>query len=94
MCQELWCIDLDMGYSNHLGLYRLMSYVTGYEWDDVSGTLVSSSSDDSSGGAFAVLSPRLFHTNLSLLYYTIFFQMCKAHFIGYSPQVSYILKLN
>ncbi|XP_046721051.1 IQ motif-containing protein H [Silurus meridionalis] len=32
---------------------------------------------------FAVMSSRLFHTNLSMVHYSVFFQMCKAHGIGF-----------
>ena len=32
---------------------------------------------------FAVLSTQLLHTNLAVLHYTVFFQMCRAHAIGW-----------
>ena len=85
MCQDLWCVDLDLTYSNNLALYKLMSYLTGYQLDVESGVLHSSNSETPH---YAVLTPHLYHTNLSLYYHSIFFQMCKAHFIGYDPKVS------
>ena len=82
LSQELWAVDLDLGYSNHLALQRLLGYVTGATVEPDSGQLVVGSSP-----RFAVLSPRLYHTNLSVVHYSVFFQMCKAHHIGYNAKV-------
>ena len=86
MTQELWAVDLDLGYSNHLALQRLLGYVTGATVDPTSGQLVVDS-----GPRFAVMSPRLYHTNLPVVHYPVFFQMCKAHHIGYNTLVSAVL---
>ena len=88
--QELWCVDIDLSYSNHLALYNLMAYVTGCKLDIHSGALLSKY-DEVDRSRYAVLAPHLYHTNLSLLYHHTFFQMCKAHLIGYDPKVYYTL---
>lgn len=46
---------------------------------------------------FAILSTRLLHSNLSVIHYSVFFQMCRAHGIGfdmkvYKPAVYHVLR--
>ena len=81
--QELWAVDLDIGYSNHLALLRLLCYVTGATVDPRSGQLVVDG-----GPRFAVLSPRVYHSSLPVVHYPVFFQMCKANHIGYDAMVT------
>ena len=83
MSQELWAVDLDLGLSDHLSLHHLTNYLTGVKYDVEDGTLSLPSGEP----CYVILAPRLLHTNLSLLYFNIFFQMCKAHLIGFDPRV-------
>ena len=76
-------MDLELGYSNHLALLRLLGYVTGATMEPGNGQLMVES-----GPRFAVLSPRVYHTNLPVIHYPVFFQMCKAHRIGYDAKVT------
>lgn len=65
-----------------------MTYITGYQLQPASGTLTKKEECcNEEQHRHVVLSPNLFHTNLSPLYHSIFFQMCKAHYIGYDPTV-------
>ena len=41
-----------------------------------------------SAGRYCVMSTRLLHTNLAVVHYSVFFQMCRAHGIGYDIKVS------
>ena len=84
LSQELWAVDLDLGYSDHLALQQLLSYVTGLRGDWGRGQLAL----PEGGARWAILTPHLQHTNLSVVQYPIFFQMCRAHHIGYDPNVS------
>ena len=83
LVQELWAVDLDLGYSNHLALLRLLRYVTGATVDPGNGHLMVDGIP-----RFAVVSARLHHSSLPLIHHPVFFQMCKANCIGYNAQVT------
>ena len=76
-------MDLDLGYSNTLALLQLLGYVTGATVDPESGQLVVDGVP-----RFAVLSPRVYHSSLPVVHYPVFFQMCKANYIGYDAKVT------
>ena len=78
-------MDLDLGYSDYLALQQLLSYVTGATIDQSSGQLVVGDEV-----RFAVVSPHVYHSNLSLIHSSVFFQMCRAHQIGYDSKVLYL----
>ncbi|KAM4675920.1 IQ domain-containing protein H [Discoglossus pictus] len=96
--QQIWAIDLDLHYSDQLAMTQLILYLTNGKLDCINSCLdvppaprkpersrhraqTIQTPPDSS--RVAVLSSRLIHTNLSVVYYNVFFKMCKAHGIGY-----------
>ncbi|XP_073425008.1 IQ domain-containing protein H isoform X1 [Dendrobates tinctorius] len=95
--QEIWATDLDLCYSDQLAMTQLLLYLTNGTLDCRSSRLtvplvpkkVRRSRHNAQPAEtiilerVAVLSTRMVHTNLSLVYYNVFFQMCKAHGIGY-----------
>ncbi|XP_018408321.1 PREDICTED: IQ domain-containing protein H [Nanorana parkeri] len=96
--QQIWATDLDLCYSDQLAMTQLMLYLTNGTLDCTNSQLNVPSAYKKMDrprhrdqtvetprvcSRVAVLSTRLFHTNLSLVYYNVFFQMCKAHGIGY-----------
>ncbi|XP_067276603.1 IQ motif-containing protein H isoform X2 [Pseudorasbora parva] len=98
--QQVWAIDLDLGYSNQLAMTQLMLMMTRGTLDcrtskfdaspivrDVKSSVrlkgVKTKDLTSVTSRFAVMCTRLLHTNLSLVYYSTFFLMCKAQGIGY-----------
>nr|XP_020665679.1 IQ domain-containing protein H isoform X1 [Pogona vitticeps] len=102
MRQQVWALDLDLHYSDHLALTQVLLYVT-------NGTLDCRLScfqvqliprkpkasrpqkEQLQAGPLVkrhvVMSSSIMHANLSLIYYNVFLQMCKAHGIGYDVQV-------
>ncbi|KAL5482074.1 hypothetical protein EMCRGX_G022355 [Ephydatia muelleri] len=82
LSQELWGIDLDIGYSDHLALFQLLSYITGATFDSGGGRLLV----DGGTPRYAVMSSQLYHTNMAIVHYPVFFKMCKAHHIGYDAK--------
>uniref|UniRef100_A0A8C2AYL5 IQ motif containing H n=1 Tax=Cyprinus carpio TaxID=7962 RepID=A0A8C2AYL5_CYPCA len=98
--QQVWAIDLDLGYSNQLAMTQLMLMMTRGMLDcctsksevpppirDVKSSIrnarAKTKAQTSVTNRFAVMCTRLLHTNLSLVYYSTFFLMCKAQGIGY-----------
>ncbi|XP_072258696.1 IQ domain-containing protein H isoform X2 [Pyxicephalus adspersus] len=96
--QQIWATDLDLCYSDQLAMTQLLLYLTNGTLDCTNSQLnvpstfrkmersrhqALTAEAPLACSRFAVLSTRLVHTNLSLVYYNVFFQMCKAHGIGY-----------
>ncbi|XP_053575552.1 IQ domain-containing protein H [Bombina bombina] len=96
--QQIWATDLDLCYSDQLAMTNLMLYLTNGTLDCTNSRLdvppapskmecsrhrAQSMQTAPNASRVAVLSTRLLHTNLSVVYYSVFFQMCRAHGIGY-----------
>ncbi|KAE8618498.1 hypothetical protein XENTR_v10009403 [Xenopus tropicalis] len=96
--QQIWATDLNVCYSDQLAMTQLLLYLTNGTLDCNSSCLnvplapkkverfrprAQNTENIPSTCRVAVLSSRLMHTNLSLVYYSVFFQMCRAHGIGY-----------
>ncbi|XP_063710356.1 IQ domain-containing protein H-like isoform X2 [Symsagittifera roscoffensis] len=96
--QQLWAIDLNLGFSDQLSLTNLTKYVSNAVFDPDNSLLTVSAppnrvaskhrrrrreEKEFSPNRYAVLSTRLFHSNMSVIHYSVFFQMCRAQGIGY-----------
>ncbi|XP_076154606.1 IQ motif-containing protein H [Alosa pseudoharengus] len=82
MEQQVWAIDLDLGYSNQLAMTQLTLAMSGGTLDCRTSRLeVPLPSPVTS--RYVVIGSRLLHTNLSMVHYSVFFQMCKAQGIGF-----------
>lgn len=46
--------------------------------------------EENNKSRYAVMSSRLFHTNLAVIHYSVFFQTCRAHGIGFDIKVTII----
>ncbi|XP_060611357.2 IQ domain-containing protein H [Anolis sagrei] len=102
MGQQVWAIDLDLHYSDNLASTQLLRYVTNGTLDcnlsrfqvrlvpkkpksrhvqrepPEAGPIVS---------RYAVMSTSIRNANLSIIYYSVFLRMCKAHGIGYELEL-------
>jgi len=75
--QQVWATGLKLQYSTSLALSKLLGFVT-----------VGGSLDPDTGGfhlkgvakrrRYAIASTQLLHTNLSIVHYSVFFNMCRA----------------
>ncbi|XP_068815097.1 IQ domain-containing protein H isoform X1 [Struthio camelus] len=102
MEQQVWATDLDLCYSDQLALTQLMLYVTDGNLDCRSSLFeVSLGSRKMKSQRIqreetktlspvsnrcAVASSQLRHSNLSVIYYNVLLQMCKAHGVGFDLQ--------
>ncbi|XP_072291945.1 IQ motif-containing protein H [Eucyclogobius newberryi] len=89
---KVWALDLHLSYSDHLAMTQILLH-------NSQGMLSCQNSIDvpmpnteksaqmhCAAKRYAVLSSKLFHANLSMLYRSVFFQMCKVRGIGFNPQ--------
>ncbi|XP_071392408.1 IQ motif-containing protein H [Centroberyx affinis] len=93
--QKVWAIDVDLRYSNQLAMTQMLLILTGGTLDcrtcrlEVPVPIKEKSSarqiaaKPPAANRYAVIGSRLFHTNLSMVYPTVFFKMCKAQGIGF-----------
>ncbi|XP_072470843.1 IQ domain-containing protein H isoform X2 [Notamacropus eugenii] len=98
--QQIWATDLELLYSDQLSLTQLVLYVTRGNLDFTSSVLEVAPSVKKLDKSlqqikieplgpsirYAVMSTSLIHSNLSLVFHSVFLQMCKAHGIGYNVQ--------
>ncbi|GAB1606181.1 IQ domain-containing protein H-like, partial [Argonauta hians] len=87
--QILWAIDMRIGYSNSLAMFQLMKYISNCYFDAEKHEIIIDrpSKDSSKAGTdnsrYGVFSTKLYHSNLSIIHYSVFFHMCRAFGIGY-----------
>ncbi|XP_041965488.1 IQ motif-containing protein H [Alosa sapidissima] len=99
MEQQVWAIDLDLGYSNQLAMTQLTLAMSGGTLDCRTSRLEvplpvrqskaslpkhkAKAQPSPVTSRYVVIGSRLLHTNLSMVHYSVFFQMCKAQGIGF-----------
>ncbi|XP_050402803.1 IQ domain-containing protein H isoform X1 [Patella vulgata] len=97
--QKLWALDISLSYSDTLSIFQLLRYTTGGKLDTenhifnikppipdekkVKPKRKTGSEEPPNTCRYAVMSTRLLHTNLAVVHYSVFFQMCRAHGIGF-----------
>ncbi|UJR28036.1 hypothetical protein I4U23_009293 [Adineta vaga] len=97
--QHLWAVDLSIGYSEHLALYRMMHFLTQGHFDSQTHSYTvkvkqvkqrmrnwqtdAPEQQIVEKNRFAVWTSRLYHSNLPVLQLSVFFQMCRAHGVGF-----------
>ncbi|CAF1300643.1 unnamed protein product [Adineta ricciae] len=97
--QHLWVTDLSIGYSEHVSLFRVMKYITTGQFNSQSHSFTVQMKQPkqrlrnwqngapeyliSERNRFAIWSSRLYHTSLSTVHYSVFFQICRAHSVGF-----------
>ena len=97
--ENIWVSDLSIGYSEHVSYYRVMRYVTTGDFNPQTHLFTIKSRQmkqrlrNWQNGApsyivtektrYAIWSSKLYHKNLSNLHYSLFFQICRSHGIGF-----------
>ncbi|KAG8012691.1 IQ motif-containing protein H, partial [Nibea albiflora] len=96
MEQRVWAIDLDLTYSDQLAMTQMLLMMTGGTLNCRAGCLEvpmpvrekccehQIATKPPVVNRYAVIGTRLFHSNLSMLYHSVFFKMCRAHGIGFN----------
>ncbi|XP_043933816.1 IQ domain-containing protein H isoform X2 [Protopterus annectens] len=97
--QQIWATDLDLRYSDQLALTQLMLFLTNGNLDCTASTFQVPlpvketklrrrrrevpETRPPPTSRYAIMSTQLKHTNLTMINYGVFFQICKAHGIGF-----------
>ncbi|XP_056664678.1 IQ domain-containing protein H isoform X3 [Monodelphis domestica] len=98
--QQVWATDLEVFYSDQLSLAQFVLYMTRGNLDFSSSVLEVAPSIKKLNKSiremkaeplatsirYAVVSSQLTHSNLSLIFHSVFLQMCKAHGIAYDVE--------
>ncbi|KAM3869947.1 IQ motif-containing protein H [Diretmus argenteus] len=92
--QKVWALDLDLRYSDQMAMTQMLLITTGGRLNcrtcrlEVPVPITEKSSAQIAAklpvaNRYAVIGSHLFHTNLSMVYHSVFFKMCKAQGIGF-----------
>ncbi|XP_039225597.1 IQ domain-containing protein H isoform X5 [Crotalus tigris] len=100
--QQVWAIDLDLHYSDHLAMTQVALYVTEGTFNCASSRFQvqlppkkpldlplqkEQTQPTSLVSRHILLSSSIKNGSLSFIYYNVFLQMCKAHGIGYDVRL-------
>ncbi|XP_027892584.1 IQ motif-containing protein H isoform X2 [Xiphophorus couchianus] len=98
MKQKIWGIDLDIGFSDQLAMTQMVLMATGgtLDWHtgcfEVSMPVKEKCSEQEAlakhlvDSRYAVIGIHMFHSNLSMLYHSMFFKMCKFNCIEFNKK--------
>ncbi|XP_069018763.1 IQ motif-containing protein H [Embiotoca jacksoni] len=99
MDQKVWAVDLDIAYSDQLAMTQMLLMLTGGTLNCRAGCLEvpmpvrekccehQIEAKPPVGNRYAVIGIHLFHSNLSMLYRSVFFKICKAHGIVFNKEM-------
>ncbi|PWA30501.1 hypothetical protein CCH79_00015298 [Gambusia affinis] len=98
MKQKIWGIDLEIGFSDQLAMTQMLLMATGgtLNWHtgcfEVPMPVKEKCSEQEAAAKhlvdsrYAVVGIHLFHSNLSMLYHSMFFKMCKYNYIEFNKK--------
>lgn len=87
MEQIVWAVDIDFGPSDIASLHTLIAKLANVQLDSISDHHGKLLTNDGNEERYIVVSTRLKHTNMALIQFNVFLQMCKAHLIAYNKKV-------
>ena len=84
MDQVVWAIDIDFGPSDVSSMSSLTKGLANVQTDRQDGRLITPGDEE----RYAIVSSHLKHSNLAMIQFNVFLQMCKAHLIAYNKKVN------